>query len=266
MRDVLRFIHITDTHIGPDPDYLLYDFNTFDCLKHLVHYINTDLPFEPDFILHTGDVMYNPDPPACELAHSVLKELKYPTYYVRGNHDDPDTMRQFLPNLPSGKGRIDYDFVHNDFHFIILDTFGLEQPKGYLESYQLEWLQQKCQHSSARSLVIVLHHLPVITGNGWLDGQMYIENHDALFDVLSPFKEHIRGLFFGHVHCPTTTLRNGIICSSAPSVFGQFIYPPKVNNRLTMTSPGGFSLVTLSHDQTWISHHLLPAMSYELGE
>lgn len=261
MSDMLRFVHITDTHIGPESDYLLYGYNTFDWLKHLVGYINTDMPFEPDFVLHTGDVMYNPDLSACELAYSVLKDLKYPTYYVRGNHDDPEAMRQVLPNLPVGTGRINYDFVQKDFHFIVLDTFGLEQPKGYLEPPQLEWLQSKCQSSTARSLVIVIHHLPVVTGNGWLDGQMYIENHDTLFNVLSPFQNRIRGLFFGHVHCPTTTIRNGIICSSAASAFSQFIYPQKVSIHPTATSPGGFSLVTLSHDQTWISHHLLPEMS-----
>lgn len=257
MSDMLRFVHISDTHIGTGPDYLLYGHNTFNSLKKLVNYINTDLPFAPDFILHTGDVAYDPDPAAYQFVQKTLEQLKYPTYYVRGNHDDPDAMRHTLPNLPAGTGRIDYTFEKKGFQFIVLDSFGLVQPAGHLETYQLEWLKITCENSTARSLVIVLHHLPVKTGNAWLDWGMFIDNHDALFQVLAPFASRIRGLFFGHIHTPSTTMRAGIMCSSASSAFSQFIFPSKSNTDPIITAPGGFSLVTLSHEQTWILHHEL---------
>ena len=258
MSDSVRFIHISDTHIGATPDYLLYGDNTHDALKDMVYYLNNNLHFEPDFVVHTGDLAYNPDKEAYQIAAPVLANLKYPVYYVRGNHDDADMMREFLPNLPTGEGRLDYDFQIKGCHFIVLDTFGRDHPKGYVETYQLDWLQEKCEQSRAGSVVILLHHLPTLTGNGWLDSKMYIENHDALFLTLSPFRERIRGIFFGHVHSPTTTWRDGIVCSSAAAVFSQFTYPFDLSYRPTVTSVRGFSLVTINQQQTWISHHFLP--------
>ncbi len=252
----LRFIHITDTHIGPSPDYLLRGCHTYAALDALVTHLNHDLPFEPDFVLHTGDVAYDPDPAAYPLAQSLLSGFKYPIYYARGNHDDPDTMRQTLPNLPTGTGRLDYDFTIGDFHFIVLDSFGHVQPAGYLEDDQLAWLQKTCQTSTARSLVIVLHHLPVQTGVDWYDAQMVIENHDALFAILRPFQNRIRGLFFGHIHRGSTTLRDGILCSSAPAVSMQLqSWPTQTDIRSDAATPSGFNVVTLTHEQTWITQH-----------
>ncbi len=256
MDNILRFIHITDTHIGPSPDYTLHDCNTYAALDALVAHLNHDLPFVPDFILHTGDVAYDPDPAAYPLAQNLLRQFKYPVYYVRGNHDDPDTMRQILPNLPAGTGRLDYDFTIRDFHFIVLDSFGHVQPAGYLEDYQLAWLEKTCQSSTARSLVIVLHHLPIQTGVGWYDAEMMIENHNALFAILSRFQKRIRGLFFGHIHRGSTTLRDGILCSSAPAVSMQFeSWPTQTSIIPDTATPHGFNVVTLTHEQTWISQH-----------
>ncbi len=254
MSDDLRFVHISDTHIVPDQG-LYYGYNPYQALEQLVGYINNGLPFMLDFVLHTGDVTYDPDPAACQQAAAVLNELNYPTYYVRGNHDDPAAMRKYLPNLPAGSGRIDYTFAMKGFQFIILDSFGKVQPMGYLEPGQLAWLRTMCEESTAQSLVIVLHHLPVLTGNTWLDHDMYIENHEALFDTLEPFAARIRGLFFGHIHVPSSTMQRGILCSSAPAAFSQFVLPDTAPTPPLITEPGGYSLVRMTHEQTWISHH-----------
>ncbi|MBI5931139.1 MAG: metallophosphoesterase [Chloroflexi bacterium] len=256
MDNPLRFVHITDSHIGPSADYVLRGCNTYAALQALVTHLNNDLPFTPDFILHTGDVTYDPDPVAYPVAQSLLCQLKYPIYYVRGNHDDPDAMRQTLPNLPAGTGRLDYDFTVRGFHFIVLDAFGHVQPAGYLEDYQLAWLQKTCQTSTARSLVIALHHLPVETGVGWYDAEMAIENHDALFATLKAFQNRVRGLFYGHIHRGSTTLREGMVCSSAAAISMQLHSWPTQTDILTDTAtPHGFNVVTLTHDQTWITQH-----------
>lgn len=254
----LQFIHISDTHIGTTADYLLYGHSTAAAAQKLVDYLNNDLPFEPDFVLHTGDVTYDPDPEAYKLAWQTLQQIRYPLYVVRGNHDEPDTMRRVLPNLPSGSGRIDYTFEVKGFRFIVLDSFGREQPRGYLEDTQLAWLSQQLALAEDKPVVISLHHLPTTTGNPWLDNFMLIENHDTLFATLAPHQSRIRGLFFGHIHSPSTTLRQGIMCSSAPAAFSQFSFPNVYpSTELTATAPGGFSLVTIAPEQTWISHHEL---------
>lgn len=253
----LRFVHISDSHIGTSEDYTLYNKRPAEALRNLVSYLNDELPFAPDFVLHTGDVTYDPDPLAYPLAAEILGKLKYPSYYARGNHDNPDAMRQYLPNLPAGSGRVDYSFEVNGFHFVVLDSFGLVQPAGYLEVGQLEWLHETCRESKARSLVIVIHHLPTVTGNAWLDARMGIVNHEDFFAVLAPFAHKIRGVFFGHIHTGSTVMREGIMCSSVAATFSQFIYPLESDANLMLVPLGGFNLVTLTHEQTWVSQHQL---------
>ena len=255
---MLRFVHISDTHIGPSTDYMLYGVNTHQKAEELVQFINNDLPFSPDFVLHTGDVAYDPDAQATRLAHDVLSQIKYPLYVVRGNHDDPNALRDYFANLPQGDGRLYYDFVVKDFHFIVLDTFGLVQPSGHLDDAQLEWLQKTLTASNARSIVMIVHHIPTITGNAWLDERMRIMNDDALFAILEPYQARIRGMFFGHIHDFSAHQHHGILCSSTAAAFSQFIYPENPDERFMVAEPGGFSLVTVRHDgPTTILHHLM---------
>lgn len=254
----LRFVHISDTHIGITPDYVLYGENPHTQTTALIDFLNTKLPFEPAFVLHTGDITYDPDITATEQAATLFATLNYPLYVVRGNHDDPDALRQHFAGLPAGEGRIRYDFMHEDYHFIVLDSFGREQPAGYLEDVELEFLATTLENSRARSVVIVLHHIPVVTGNDWLDKRMRVMNEAAFFDILQPYRDRIRGLFFGHIHDFSTHHAYGVLCSSTAASFSQFIYPIHTDEPFLVTTPGGFSLVTLRHDgPTTILHHLL---------
>ncbi len=74
---MLRFVHISDTHINPDPQYGVYDGrpSTVEAARALVAEINA-LPFTPDFVLHTGDVAYDPDPDAYETCLDILSGIK----------------------------------------------------------------------------------------------------------------------------------------------------------------------------------------------
>jgi 3',5'-cyclic AMP phosphodiesterase CpdA len=262
MDDQVRFIHITDTHIGPSPDYMLYHANPFDQTQALIKHLNEDLPFVPDFVLHTGDVAYNPnDPQAYHWIAQTFNKLKYPCYYVRGNHDDADLMRQTLPHLPSGQGRIDYDFIVNDFHFVVLDSFGRNHPRGYLEDYQLTWLGKTCRESQARSLVIVVHHLPYLSGYTWFEEQMVIENHTQLFEILKPFKDKIRGLFFGHVHRASCAVVDGIFCATPPSASLAFF--PWTRSGAFEPDPDthtGYNIVTLTHHGVSLTQYNFPLL------
>lgn len=258
MPDTLRFIHISDSHIGPDAEYTLNGQNALDYSHALIQHLNS-LSFPVDFVLHTGDVAYNPDFAAHELAAETFAQLRYPVYYVRGNHDDAMVMRKALPNLPMDEGRINYDFILKDFHFIVLDTFGDIQPQGKLEPSQLDWLREKCATSTAQSLVIVIHHLPVKTSVAWLDEDMMIVNHEAFFEILKPFASKIRGVFYGHVHRASSALRDGILCvSAAPIVSPLETWPTQHEHRLDTATRPGYNIVTLTHEQTFVSQHGTP--------
>src|SRR5688572_30239455 len=97
---LLRFVHISDTHLSHDPNYTIPNRElplAMDGAKALVKQVNA-LPFTPDFVLHTGDVVYDPDPSpaAYETARDLLGQIKYPIYYLTGNHDEPTLMQRVL--------------------------------------------------------------------------------------------------------------------------------------------------------------------------
>src|SRR5579859_4096157 len=108
----MRFVHITDTHIGPTPDYETIGHKSLPALQALVERINT-LPFEPDFVLHTGDIVDDGDEASYRLARGVLEKLRAPIYYVLGNHDRPEPMQRVLLGKDTAVERYDY-YVERD--------------------------------------------------------------------------------------------------------------------------------------------------------
>lgn len=260
MSDFLRFIHLSDSHIGITPDWDSFGQNALNNTRAIVDYINNDLPFTPDLVLHTGDVVYNPDPAAYPIAQEVLQDVKYPIYYARGNHDLPTPMRKYLSDVPDGPvDKLDYDFKIKDFHFIVFDSHDT-MTHGILSDKQLAWIEKKLAESDARSFVIVTHHCPVELHVPVYDEMMMIKNHDALFDVLRPYSDRIRGLFYGHTHRSSITQRDGIICSCAPAIWFQ-IYAwadDEMKFRGDATAQPGFNVVTMTHRETVITHHTIP--------
>src|SRR5512139_2758628 len=78
--DVLRFVQITDTHLG-DRDHL-------ERTRRLVVEINR-LPVAVDFVVHTGDIFAGgtPEGEARERLAEAFRALKAPIHFLPGNHD-----------------------------------------------------------------------------------------------------------------------------------------------------------------------------------
>lgn len=256
---MLRFIHISDTHIGPNPDFSLHGRNTFADAQNLIHYLNHQLDFEPDFVVHTGDVTNTPDAESAQLAGGLFANLRFPVYYVSGNHDSRRFMRQYLQQAPPSDERLSYDFQQADVHFIVLDTRGEIDPQGYVDEEQLNWLADVLSRSPASSLCLLIHHLPMAMHVPWFDRDMRIMNDDALFSLLIPHRERLRGVFFGHIHRALTGFRDGILCSATASGSFQFFTSPHHEEpHFDTMARGGFAIVTLTDSQTLVTHHTLP--------
>src|SRR5438132_9640844 len=117
----MRFVHITDTHVGPTPDYRLHGFPGLPTLEALVERVN-NLPFKPDFILHTGDVTDDGSEASYALAKPVLENLKAPVYYVVGNHDSPPPMLKVLLGVTASGQRYDYYTEIDGIGLAVFDT------------------------------------------------------------------------------------------------------------------------------------------------
>src|SRR5690606_33597136 len=127
MSDILlHFVHISDTHISHDPSYQQAELqrSPLPTAQALVEKLN-NLSFEPAFVLHTGDVVYNPDEEAYEYAREILGRIRWPVHYVPGNHDSAEMLQRVFLQRSEIQPTWHYSFEVNGVQVI-----GLEDRKS----------------------------------------------------------------------------------------------------------------------------------------
>lgn len=78
--DALRFVQISDSHIGFDKPA---NTDVTATLRAAVAKIEAD-PNRPAFVLHTGDLTHLSRPSEFDTLQQVLSELSVPVFYVPG--------------------------------------------------------------------------------------------------------------------------------------------------------------------------------------
>jgi 3',5'-cyclic-AMP phosphodiesterase len=257
----MRFVHITDTHVGPTPEYSLRGRYPLPTLEILVNQINS-LPFRPDFVLHTGDVVDDASDASYALVKPVLDRLKVPVYYAIGNHDRPEVLQRVLLGQSEGKAPYDYFVERDGVGLAMLDTLGPDDNfNGTLTEQQLTWIHDICTPEGP-PLVIGMHHQPVWLDVPWLDDYwadghwMPLDCGANFVEAISPARNRIRGVFFGHVHRAFQVYQSGILFCSAPSGISQLLSVPTLN--APVSSPDelpGFNLVSITSNQTIVAQH-----------
>lgn len=262
MSDILlRFIHISDTHLSHDPEYGLdsIGWQPRQTAEALVEQLN-NLPFEPDFVLHTGDVTNEPNPAAYELARELLGRIRHPLHYLAGNHDDSEMLQRVLLQRTTIQPEWYTDFEVKGVHIVCLDSTGpAEPPGGSVSDDQLAWLATICNANDDRPLVVAVHHNILPVGVPVLDEDIRLENGEALHQTLLPARHRLRGVFYGHIHQQSQTLRDGILYNSVPACWYQFqSWPLPAPMTRDLAAQPGFNIVTITPDQTHIRSHRYP--------
>jgi len=257
---LLTFVHISDTHISPDSDYSqsYADYPPLEGAKALVDSLQA-LPFDVDFILHTGDVIYDPHESVYKTAKDIFSALNTPIYYIAGNHDHNDGLqRQLMGRKPSEViPNLHYEVEVNGVQLICMDSNGpAEPPSGYVTDAQLEWLDALCTANDERPLVIAIHHNPLAVDVPWLDDWMKIINGEAFHEIVKKARSRLVGVFHGHIHQNTTVYRDGVLYSSTVSPWVQF----HSYRGMTDTTPDtgarpGYSVVMVKPNQSFIRRY-----------
>lgn len=256
--DPLRFFQISDTHINPAMDYNK-DYAPQTPLvgaKALVSKIQS-LPFKPDFILHTGDVAYDPHP-VYDTVRELFAEIDVPIHYLAGNHDDSSELQRVLMqrNSDAIQQYLHYDFTVKGVQFVCLDSNGPhdpEKPTGFVTQEQLDWLDSICASDDEHPLVIAVHHnvLPVYVP--WLDDWMRMENGEAFHEIVRQARDRLCGVFHGHIHQNIQTIRDGVTYISCGSPWCQFESHPDLSNTrftVSLNSEASFNMVTITDSTT----------------
>jgi len=209
---MLRFIHLTDTHLVA-PGETLYGLDPLARLEAAVAAINAAHagpgPARAAFVVVTGDLAHWGDPDAYAALAAALDRLALPVHLMIGNHDDRARFRAAFPDTPvDPDGFIQSIVVTDEARLILLDTTVPGEPHGFLCDRRLGWLADRLGES-AGPVILALHHPPVRTGLKRMDS-IALDAPDALWEVVAPHRERIRHMLFGHVHRPISGTWRGI--------------------------------------------------------
>lgn len=261
------FIHISDTHLGPDRDYEAWGRKPYGSLSTLLTAIKA-VPAQPDFIIHTGDVASGKgavlgEPASYRLAEELLGSLDPPLYYAGGNHDDPSEVLQLKMGdktavFERDEPIVSYAFKVASERFVVLHTQGPHEEVGaggLMPPGQLAFLEE--QFASGDRVTVFLHHCPVDLDSDWFrDHGVYMRDGQALHDALLPHRDRLRGVFFGHIHRAVQVVRDGIHYSSVGTTYCGLNYWPHVSETDTDTEgPLPYNFVTLTDDATIVKEY-----------
>lgn len=258
---LLTFVHISDTHLHPDPLYK-GDYAAFSArrgVEAMIAHINA-LPFPIDFVLHTGDVLDNPfRAEDYALPRAVLGKITAPLYYLVGNHDRGADFQVGLLGREQSEvtPTYDYTFEVNGVQIICLDSSVPGTHAGTLNEDQLAWLDRLCTAPDDRPLVVALHHHPLPLGSTLDD--IILTNGEALHAILCKARSRLRVVLYGHIHEGVVTVRDGITYHSALSSWFQtrtWHTQQQILNDPSQTP--GFNVVTLTATSTFVRAYRFP--------
>jgi Icc protein len=191
--------------------------------------------FDPDLVVHTGDVVDRPDGDSYELAGRMLATLGAPTVAVAGNHDEPTLLATAM-----GGDRV---LERDGWSLVLVESRVPGHDGGAVGAAGLSWLDQRLSSTDAH-VVLGLHHPPI---SSCPDPDCVLADRDDLFAVLDRHP-NVRAVLSGHLHATGETERRGVRYLLAPSTCLQLrhVHPLAEHNRAP--TPVGARVVELRSD------------------
>lgn len=289
---LLRFVQISDTHLAQSSEARLAKYNdpanippqfaelilkmrsaapqmlsaqsasptdaqVFQSARRMVEEINA-LPVDLDFVLHTGDVAFDPETDEeYEPIKALFSPLRFPIYFQPGNHDHSAFLQKHLSHLPESLPTFDYEIPNDHVQIVCMDS-----SIGWFTDAQLTWLEARVRAADERPLVVTLHHNVVSYQDFFGDG-VILTNHSDVRAILASAKSRLRGVFYGHMHMSMDTIQDDIPYFCAPSGYMQFdVFPGSDNTRGVERTLPGYNLVTIMQDGTHVRRlHYSPSAS-----
>jgi len=154
------FVQISDSHIGFNKPA---NQDVTGTLKLALDKVN-GLPYEPDLLLHTGDITHSSKAAEFDTARQLIKGVKAgETFYVPGEHDiAADDGAMYLERFGKGtKGTGWYSFTHKGVHFIGLNNCQQVDAMGKMGADQLSWFKGELASLSASTPIVIFAHIPL---------------------------------------------------------------------------------------------------------
>ncbi|MEB3886553.1 3',5'-cyclic-AMP phosphodiesterase [Lyngbya sp. CCY1209] len=242
----LIVIQITDTHLFADRDREMMGLKTAHSFRAVLDRIR-ELNLAPDVFLLTGDLSQDETPESYEYLQSLITSFDIPTYWIPGNHDNPDAIVSILTH---NSIRSDKSFDLGNWHFILLNSQCPGKVYGDLSSASLQQLESQLEHNRDRPTFIALHHHPIAIASEWMD-EINLRNSDEFLAIIDRHPQ-VKIVICGHIHQEFETTRNGVIYLGCPSTCVQF-KPRATELTFDETATPGFRVFTLHADGEYTS-------------
>lgn len=208
---------VTDIHLGfqPDDPAELNAQRLGEVLSALL-----SLNPQPDLLLATGDLTEHGSIASYQTLKAVMSRLPFPVHFALGNHDNRANFRSVFPDVPAmDSGHVQYAFTQGPLRFVVLDTLLEEHHGGALSAAQARWLDDTLA-ADGRPTILVLHHPPIETGNGWMTEDLDAPWVQRLAAVVERHP-HIIRMVTGHLHRAIVTGWHGTTLAVCPSTAPQ---------------------------------------------
>ncbi len=224
----LKFVQLSDIHyslIKEDTSYKLLS-KTKPLLEDAINQINKEKNIK--FVMITGDGIDRPKKESLYALTDDLNKLRYPWYYVLGNHDTTTdgylTKKNFIKILKEKNPEFIFNSTYytfkpqRGFRVIVLDgakNQGISS-HGILPAEELAWLDEILSQSK-RDTVLIFIHFPLIPPYDSKNHE--IINADEFKSILKKYDMPI-GIFSGHYHATKITKRGNLLHVSSPTLAG----------------------------------------------
>ena len=214
--DIVKFIHITDTHLLNQPEETFHSLNTKKNLETILSNSQIRYP-DIDFLLFTGDISQTGTKESYTLFKSTIQEYDIPVYCVPGNHDTPTLLQHIIPNCPDSSINI---IQLGKFSLILLNSWVENKHHGVINQHCLQQLEEHLKNNKDQFNIIAIHHPPMLINSKWLD-ELGLQNQADFLHIINKYPQNTL-LVCGHVHQEVDQQLDKLRLLATPSTCHQF--------------------------------------------
>jgi 3',5'-cyclic AMP phosphodiesterase CpdA len=258
-QESFEFAHLTDLHLQPE---MRAAEGCGMCVEKVAR-------MKPDFVVTGGDLVFDAAETTWKraelqygLLEKTLRPLRMPLRHVVGNHDVYGTSsKSGVAPSEAHFGKKVFEermgprfqaFSHKGWHFVLLDSIGTKPGgrdfEGYVDREQLEWLRGELAKRQAKGKLIVVTHVPLVSGvlqlvgDPWKTPETYlVKNAREVMDILWPHEP--RMVLQGHTHIRERVVYRGCEFVTSGAVCGNWWKGSRDGH------PEGFGVVRVTGDR-----------------
>lgn len=251
---MLKFIHLTDTHLV-QPGRALYGTDPAWRLRQALASIEREHG-DAAFVVVTGDLAHWGEPAAYETLRDTLGALSMPVHLLIGNHDDRGAFCAAFPQVPvDGDGYVQQAFSAGGLRHVLLDSNEPGVSWGVFCERRAVWLAQQLQQAGDEPVHLYIHHPPFPVGIPAMD-RIALRDSRPLRSVLEAHPGRVRHLFLGHLHRPLAGSWRGVGLSTVRGTNHQVALHLTASERVRGShEPPQYAVVLADAEQTIVHLH-----------